>query len=718
MECKVNTIFDLAVRLSNLLAFKQKFLLLTAVSLIPLSVGYGLIMKDALATRVSAQAAVSASYYIQPLRYLVEYIAQTRGMTNAYLNGGKDFENTILAKRKLVDENFQRLLEVTEAYPILDQSMRQKPQALYSQWQQITRGAFSGQAKTVFSDYTALISTVLDFLDTVGREGKLLQEEDAANSYAINTLLNTLPNQVESLGKLRGKGSGVIASGAFNLDNKLIVSALADKRHLLALQKDMAYLFDEAPVLKTELESSYKKAVYDLEQFIGLAEQHVIQASSKTIEASAFFSAGTDAISNLLVLYDNLLKSLTKRMTQRAFDASVSFQSMLFIVVAITLLMVFFFIGIYLGIRRSITKMSDMAGELCDGNLDARLNLQTRDEMRFIAQSFNQIAEGMKQSIQSVLKCSDEIAKTASEVAQASSNTAKSMDNQSKELDASSSAITEMNSSVSEVAGRTEEASASADEAKAQAEQGDQVVSNVVSNIEGLSQDLINAVSVVEDLEENSKSITKILEVIQSIAEQTNLLALNAAIEAARAGEQGRGFAVVADEVRTLAQRTQNSTQEIQSVIERIQTGIEQVANVMRSSEARAGESSVLANDAGGVLKAIAQAVYQITDMSSQIATAAHEQSYVADEITQSIVRIADDASSSSDNAKALAASGARMSEMSNELKRILSHYSVSSENMHVTESASFDLNSDYLASANPQVRGNLQQERMPEFAS
>ena len=198
----------------------------------------------------------------------------------------------------------------------------------------------------------------------------------------------------------------------------------------------------------------------------------------------------------------------------------------------------------------------------------------------------------------------------------------------------------EMSTTVMEVSRNAQGAEESAREAEQEALAGNQVVSSTIEAINGLSKDVDMAAKVIHKLETESENIGAVLDVIKSIAEQTNLLALNAAIEAARAGEQGRGFAVVADEVRTLASRTQESTQEIQTTIERLQTGAAEAVTVMDKSKHTAESSVDHAEKAGVSLNTIISAVGAITQVNSVIATAAEEQNAVAVEINNNVDNI------------------------------------------------------------------------------
>lgn len=550
-------------------------------------------------------------------------------------------------------------------------------QGLETTWHQLNERALQGSAPDVFRDYTLLIASVLDLMDTVYRRGKLSLDPDQANSYLILPLTSSLPNQVETLGRLRGKGSGMLASANFSAENQQAVVTLIDPKFLQSLHKDMTYLFEAAPEVKSEIGSLYDNARSTLQSFLNLADQTLVKRTGSTIEPKAFFEQGTQTITRLLTLYDAMLPLLQERLEQRATTQAGQVNLTIVCVIAIIGLLIYLYTGIYLAINQDLAAVTRAAGQICDGQLDTRITLDSRDEMQDIAKAFNIIAESIGRTLVTILQLSHHVSKTASSIAEVSHSTADRLSLQSGELQSSSTAVTELSSASSEIASRTESASLSARSASQTAAEGGQVVRETIREISVLSNEMSSSMGVAHQLEIDSNNISSILDVIRSIAEQTNLLALNAAIEAARAGEQGRGFAVVADEVRTLAARTQSSTIEIQSVIEKIQSGIRNVVAVMNSSSEHSNTAVEQAQKAGNSLESINESVTRISDMSTEIATATQEQTYVSEEITRSIVTISDSINETAAQAKNLAGVGLRLSAMAKEMRLILDRYTI-----------------------------------------
>ncbi|RRV18644.1 methyl-accepting chemotaxis protein [Stutzerimonas nitrititolerans] len=294
--------------------------------------------------------------------------------------------------------------------------------------------------------------------------------------------------------------------------------------------------------------------------------------------------------------------------------------------------------GIVRPIRVAVDAMRDIAAG--EGDLTRRLEEHGRNEVAELGQAFNQFAEKVRRLVSEVAGSTSQVAAAAEEMSAITDEFNRDVAQQRHEIEQVATAMNEMTATVQDVARNAAQAAASAQAADREAQQGQQVVHETVSSIESVSVEVEHTASAIQRLEADSQSISAVLEVIRGVAEQTNLLALNAAIEAARAGEQGRGFAVVADEVRTLASRTQQSTLEIQQVIEQLQSGARNAAEVMHRGRGQVDSSVLQAQQAGSSLTSITIAVASISDMNTQIASAAEQQSAVSDEISQNVVNI------------------------------------------------------------------------------
>ncbi len=310
-----------------------------------------------------------------------------------------------------------------------------------------------------------------------------------------------------------------------------------------------------------------------------------------------------------------------------------------------------------------------------DGDLTRELTFQGRDEVAKLATSFNSFLAKIRHTISQVAETAQRVTAAADQLSLVSQQASSGTLRQREETERVAAATTELRATAHEVQGMAQTGADAALSAQQSAERGQTVLSATQSEIDRLAADVEQASTVIHELEQDSDRIGGVLDVIRGIAEQTNLLALNAAIEAARAGEQGRGFAVVADEVRSLASRTQESTEEINGMIERLQTASRQAVTVMETGRTQARGTVERADEARQSLEAIISSISTITNTSTSIAAAAGEQSVSVDEINRTMVAISEIAEQTSQGAGDLQASTADLGSISTHLQQMISTF-------------------------------------------
>jgi methyl-accepting chemotaxis protein len=354
---------------------------------------------------------------------------------------------------------------------------------------------------------------------------------------------------------------------------------------------------------------------------------------------------------------------------------SSAFNMVVVLLIVATVLTLLFAWLLTNSITRPISQALTAAETIAEGNLTHPVKVDGTDEAGRLLAAMHKMQEKLRDTLQSISGSADQLASAAEELNAVTDEGARGLARQNDEIEQAATAVNEMTSAVEEVARNAISTSDASKNATSSAGDGRDLVQETVSAIERMSSDVQATADLVGNLAEESRDIGKVLDVISGLADQTNLLALNAAIEAARAGEAGRGFAVVADEVRALAHRTQQSTSEIERMIGSIQGGTEKAVGSMRNSTERAASTLSIAKGAGLALDTINTAIVEINERNLVIASAAEEQAQVAREVDRNLVNIRDLSAQSSDGASQTSAASGELTRLAVDLNGLVSRF-------------------------------------------
>ncbi len=437
---------------------------------------------------------------------------------------------------------------------------------------------------------------------------------------------------------------------------------------LNAIDQAGAQLRTLAEVLPANFTSSFQQAARALDSY-----------RAAVIQFGVAQAAAEQAAQQMVTLGQTLIEQsqqLIITLTQLRDDESQHAKSMLTLATVLALL--FSLLAAWVITRQIVIPLHqtlNAADRVASGDLRQDLNVERRDELGQLQRSMQHMTVSLRELIGGIGDGVTQIASAAEELSAVTEQTSAGVNNQKVETDQVATAMNEMAATVQEVARNAEEASEAALVADQQAREGDRVVAEAIAQIERLASEMNHSSEAMGQLKSESDKIGSVLDVIKSVAQQTNLLALNAAIEAARAGEAGRGFAVVADEVRSLAQRTQQSTEEIEALIAGLQSGTQQVVSTMDTSRNLTDSSVELTRRAGTSLDTITRTVSSIQAMNQQIAAAAEQQSAVAEEINRSVMNVRDVSDQTSSASEETAASSVELARLGTHLQGLVGKF-------------------------------------------
>lgn len=586
----------------------------------------------------------------------------------------------IATREKQFQQQFADYLQLHQRLPALLRDHDQLTQALDQE--QKLGNAYGDQAKTLIDSYRQLVA--------IRRETRTLQGYATPEANRLSSYLQAYSAQQ----KAEGATAAVRAAQMLLIETDKTYAAFAVQAARLdlpgldvVLNQQQDVITDRLRALAAIDERSARivgvmvtRLLHEMTAPDGLRQAYQRQAA-----AEGQFDAQRQRTGTALQATLDALRTLSAgavAVAQQAksdTDATVATSGQVLAIVALLAIGAALIIGVWVarGLRRPLLAFRESLRQVTAGDLRVQFDVRRKDEFSELGGYLNELIRSLQTTVQTLTQSADDLRGTAQANADISASTTRAVEEQTERLGSAASAMTQMESTVAEVAQRALDTKDAVDHTFELSTTTGTTVAETIDSIQRQARQIQVAAQATDELQGYGQSIDGIVDAIRNIAEQTNLLALNAAIEAARAGEQGRGFAVVADEVRSLASRTQASTTEIQQQIEQMQQKIHSVVEIMGVSRAQSGECVQLASSAREALQSMSQAVGTIREMNTQIAAATEEQSATVQETSRMMVQINDAALRAAEGADSAARSSEDLSLMASRQRELLQRFSV-----------------------------------------
>ncbi|APQ13386.1 hypothetical protein BJP27_18460 [Pseudomonas oryzihabitans] len=661
------------ISVMNRLRFSAKFVCLATIVLVPLLFLSYYLYQDIQEQRASLALEIQGQRYLVQLTPIARLSMLQRALTKRLQDGDasaqQDWQNNRDALLRAYDElgRLDRELGGQLETGSRVAQLRQNAERLLQ--------GVPGTPLEVFEAWSEQLTQTLNLFYYVSATSGLVLDSDYASLFLIDISSLRLPREINLIGQLRGLAFGLSATNSFDPASLNVARSVMRQERQAAeeLEQALGLLARQMPELAQRLKTSLGQAQDDYGNF--RQGMLAVMKGEGTVSGKTLGAQGNAVVTRYYKVQEEAQGMLSQLLVERLAQETLVRDLVLGMIAAALLLLSYTFAGIYQALRLGIAELVSVTAAAAQGDLSRRAALPGRDEIADIGRSLDAMLAAFGRSLREVDQASDAVAQASGDLASSIGQARSTMQTQQGETDQVATAITEMTASVADVANNTEGAVAAAQQADQATREGTRVMQQTQQAIEALAAEVDLSANKVAALESHSQAIGGVIAVIRTIAEQTNLLALNAAIEAARAGEQGRGFAVVADEVRTLASRTQTSTEEIRRIIEQLQSATGDAVAQMQASRGHALNGVAAAEQASVSLNSIGSAVERIVDVNVQIASAAEQQAAVSEDINRNTTGIRASTVQVLSGIESDAATAEQLAGLSQELRSVVSRF-------------------------------------------
>ncbi|MFQ2075623.1 methyl-accepting chemotaxis protein [Aeromonas veronii] len=630
-------IFNPAIRLGNQLSFKYKFLLWSCLMLLPLAYSMANLLGRLQDDNVQANRELAGVVNLAPVPAIEQALLTHRNLVTRHAYEVDPVgDDQVKAAAQAVDQSLQAFADTRQNNPSFE--------VIQQGWAALQSEAGKLEVEQSNLRHDKLLTEVRHLYKHITASSSLIQDPALGTYYMVILASERLPQLRDLLAQVRDRAATIADFGLFQAEG---YSGLRFRLDLISatlqeLEADLTLLYQMEPAYRAELGQQTDALIQLVRQGIETMENKMMKDQRVQLSTKEVQALGDKMDEAITALAGQVRQRLEADLRQRLAANQRHFWWVTAPLTASLLLYLYLMIGAYLSLRETVGRVRDIAARVNAQDLSQHIEIVGQDELAAISRDYNITLETLRTLMRRVRENGVTVVESATEIEARTCRSQEVIADQQGETHQVATAIKELAATSQDMAGNALQAARMTQEAQNVVGQGEDVVERTIKAIDHINREVLRTADTIGQLEQQCSQIGGVISVIRGIAEQTNLLALNAAIEAARAGEQGRGFAVVADEVRSLANRTQGATVEIQQMIEQLQSGARASVTAMSAASHEAQEGVGLAQEAKQAFGAITEKVDRMVDTNAIIASAIEQQGAVVNEIERNVVRISD----------------------------------------------------------------------------